>query len=96
MFLLQMHRMWTSLKRAVFLRGLYLAGILVLAIAFITLLALVSPTHNGVIDLPSGNMTIDLGDRVYFAGTGTDSDFLLTYLWNFGDPAIADSTVEDP
>jgi len=53
---------------------------------------------NGVIDLPAGDVTIDVGDWVDFAGTGNDpdGDFLLTYVWNFGDPAIADSTDEDP
>ncbi len=53
---------------------------------------------NGLIDTPSGNLTITIGDSINFTGTGTDPDnnTPLTYLWNFGDPALADSTQEDP
>ena len=55
-------------------------------------------TPNGMIDTPIGPQTINVGDSVNFTGTGTDPDnqLPLTYLWDFGDPAIADSTVEDP
>lgn len=53
---------------------------------------------NGVIGTPVGNQTISLGGSVNFAGTGTDPDnnLPLTYLWDFGDPAIKKSTDEDP
>jgi fibronectin type 3 domain-containing protein len=55
-------------------------------------------TPNAVIDTPVGDQTINAGDSVNFTGTGTDPDnnLPLTYLWGFGDPAIADSAVEDP
>jgi hypothetical protein len=49
---------------------------------------------SGVIDLPVGNQTIAVGQSVTFNGTGIDPDghTPLTHLWNFGDPAITDST----
>jgi PKD repeat protein len=52
---------------------------------------------NGVIDTPTGNVTITVGQSVTFAGTGTDPDnhLPLTFLWTFGGGA-ANSTVEDP
>ena len=51
-----------------------------------------------IIDSPSGNITIDKGTSVNFAGTGIDPDSNspLSYLWKFGDPAIANAVVEDP
>ncbi len=52
---------------------------------------------DGTIDMPVGNQTINVGDSVNFTGTGTDPDYdILTYLWDFGDPEITDSTFEDP
>ncbi len=53
---------------------------------------------NGTIDTPDKNLTISAGGSVRFSGTGTDHDTNtpLTYVWNFGDPEIADSTREDP
>ncbi len=52
---------------------------------------------DGTIDMPVGNQTINVGDSVNFTGTGTDPDYdILTYLWDFGDPEITDSTLEDP
>ncbi len=53
---------------------------------------------NGVIDTPSSGVTINIGDSVDFTGTGSDPDnnLPLSYLWDFGDPAIADALVEDP
>ncbi|MBZ0190504.1 MAG: discoidin domain-containing protein [Candidatus Kuenenia stuttgartiensis] len=70
-------------------------------IAEINVLGVVSGNQspNGVIDKPSGNVTINVGDAVEFTGTGTDSDgnVPLTYLWNFGSGAgISDATAEDP
>ncbi|MEA3478199.1 MAG: PKD domain-containing protein, partial [Bacteroidota bacterium] len=54
---------------------------------------------NGVIDTPSGDLSILVGDPVNFSGTGTDpdNDLPLTYLWHFGSGSgIPDSTAEDP
>ena len=54
---------------------------------------------NGVIDSPSTNLTIAVGQSVNFAGTGTDPDnnTPLTYLWNFGTGSgISNSTAQDP
>jgi hypothetical protein len=54
---------------------------------------------DGVIDLPSGNLTINVGDSVKFNGTGSDPDnnFPLSFLWQFGmESGILDSTEEDP
>ncbi len=58
----------------------------------------VNQAPNGLIDTPTGDVTINVGDTVSFTGTGNDSDnnLPLSYSWNFGDPAIADSTLEDP
>ncbi|MCK5506964.1 MAG: discoidin domain-containing protein, partial [Desulfobacterales bacterium] len=52
---------------------------------------------DGVINSPAGDVTIYVGDSVDFAGTGSDPDgnIPLTYLWNFGDPAIADYTADE-
>ncbi|MCK4858030.1 MAG: discoidin domain-containing protein, partial [candidate division Zixibacteria bacterium] len=46
----------------------------------------------GVIDEPAADVTIMVGESVYFEGTGTDpeNNIPLTYLWNFEDPAIED------
>ena len=54
---------------------------------------------NGVIDTPLQNVTINMGDIVSFAGTGTDPDgnLPLGYRWSFGiGSGIPDATVEDP
>ncbi|HXV77580.1 MAG TPA: fibronectin type III domain-containing protein [Candidatus Polarisedimenticolaceae bacterium] len=53
---------------------------------------------NGQINQPASDVTIDEGDTVTFAATGTDpdSDLPLGYAWDFGDPAIANSNQEDP
>ena len=50
------------------------------------------------IDSPAGDITIFRGGSVNFAGTGVDPDHNtpLTYLWQFSDPAIADTTFKDP
>lgn len=52
---------------------------------------------DSIIDAPTGDMTIAMGESVDFAGTGTDpdDDFPLAYLWKFGGGA-PDSTDEDP
>jgi len=52
----------------------------------------------GVILFPTEDISIFAGEEVDFQGTGTDpeDDTPLSYLWNFGDPTIPDSTVEDP
>ena len=53
---------------------------------------------NGTIDSPSGDVTIQVGQSVSFAGTGSDPDgnLPLAYLWNFGGSGVPDATVEDP
>ena len=53
---------------------------------------------NGTITTPTSNLTISAGSSVSFSGTFTDSNghSASSYLWDFGDPAIADSTQEDP
>ncbi|MBI4687071.1 MAG: discoidin domain-containing protein [Nitrospirae bacterium] len=54
---------------------------------------------NGTIDSPSNDITINVGDTVTFAGTGSDPDnnLPLSYRWSFGaGSGIADSTLEDP
>jgi len=53
---------------------------------------------DGVILSPTEDISIFAGEEVDFQGTGTDleNDIPLSYLWNFGDPTISDSTVADP
>jgi hypothetical protein len=53
---------------------------------------------NGVIDMPSGSVTIHAGQSVSFSGTGTDpdGDLSLTYLWDFGASGVSPSAAEDP
>ena len=52
---------------------------------------------DGVINSPSSDVTISVGDFVDFTGTGTDPDgnTPLSYFWNFGGGAT-NSTLEDP
>ncbi len=52
---------------------------------------------NGVIDSPTGNVSINAGETVNFAGTGSDPDGdpSLIYLWDF-DGGAPNSTAEDP
>jgi hypothetical protein len=54
---------------------------------------------NGVIDLPSTDITIHTGDWVNFGGSGSDPDnsVPLMFLWQFGTGSgIPDSVQEDP
>ena len=53
---------------------------------------------DGSITAPTGNLTINAGGSVSFAGTYADpnGDPPGSFLWNFGDPAIPDATVKDP
>ncbi len=53
---------------------------------------------NGTIDTPVSDVTINAGQSVSFAGTGTDpGGYSLTYRWNFGaGSGVPDATVEDP
>ncbi len=54
---------------------------------------------NGVIDTPTADIEIIVGQAVSFNATGTDSDNNqpLEYLWTFGSGSdVANSTVEDP
>lgn len=52
---------------------------------------------NGVIDTPTGNVSIEAGRSVNFSGTASDPDNAtpFSYLWDFNGGA-ANSTVEDP
>ncbi|HKY31061.1 MAG TPA: PKD domain-containing protein [Candidatus Polarisedimenticolia bacterium] len=52
---------------------------------------------NGVIDLPSTNVSIKVGESVSFAGSGSDpdGDTPVTYQWSFGSLKIQ-SSLEDP
>ena len=53
---------------------------------------------DGTIDTPIGEATIAAGDAISFTGSGANPypNRPLSYAWNFGDPAIPDSTTEDP
>ena len=53
---------------------------------------------DGEIETPNSNQTIVVGDSVNFVGAGIDPDnnLPLTYLWDFGDSAIPDSTSDTP
>jgi hypothetical protein len=54
-------------------------------------------TPEGTIDTPSGNISIETGDAVYFSGSGTSPDghVPLSFFWNFGGGAES-SAQEDP
>ena len=71
------------------------------SVAEINVIGSVSVTNsapNGTIKTPASTVTINPGDVVDFSGTGGDpeNDLPLTYFWDFGDPSILDSSVEDP
>ncbi|MFQ5900406.1 MAG: chitobiase/beta-hexosaminidase C-terminal domain-containing protein, partial [Thermodesulfobacteriota bacterium] len=54
---------------------------------------------DGIIDTPSGNVGIDVGQSVSFTATGSDpdGDIPISYLWNFGSGSgIPNSEIEDP
>ncbi len=58
-----------------------------------------SSRPESVIVLPTGNVTIQAGEWVEFAGSGSDpdGDLPLTYLWQFGaGSGIPDSTLQNP
>jgi hypothetical protein len=49
------------------------------------------------IDTPSGSQDISVNDSLSFTCTATDSDgTVVSYLWDFDDSGIAQSTSEDP
>jgi hypothetical protein len=58
---------------------------------------IVRSAPNGVIDTPTGDVSIKRGQSVSFTGSGTDPDgnFPLTYRWDFGG-AAPPSIQEDP
>ncbi len=58
----------------------------------------VNSAPDGQITSPTGNVTIDPGESVNFAGNASDSDgdTPLSYLWDFGDPAVGTSTALNP
>ncbi|HZQ22691.1 MAG TPA: PKD domain-containing protein, partial [Terriglobales bacterium] len=59
----------------------------------------VNQAPNGIITSPAGNVTVDAGQTVSFAGSGTDPDnnIPLTYLWNFGaGSGVPNSTQQNP
>ncbi|MEX2493354.1 MAG: discoidin domain-containing protein [Nitrospirales bacterium] len=53
---------------------------------------------DGAIDSPTGNVTINVGQSVFFSGTYSDpnGDPASSFLWSFGDPAISNSTIQNP
>ena len=53
---------------------------------------------NGVINSPTGDVTISVGQSVFFAGTYSDlnGDPASSFLWNFGSSGVPNVTVEDP
>lgn len=58
-----------------------------------------SSRPESLILLPAGNVTIQAGDSVEFAGNGSDpdGDLPLSYLWHFGDGSgVPDSTLQNP
>jgi uncharacterized repeat protein (TIGR01451 family) len=64
----------------------------------VTQATMVNPNQvpNGVIDTPTGPVTLTAGQSVSFTGTGTDPEGQpLTFRWTFGGGA-PDATVEDP
>jgi len=71
------------------------------SMAEINVLGTLSGTNHapdGVIDNPSGDLTINSGQSVSFGGTGSDPDgnLPLTYRWQFGGSGVPDSNLEDP
>jgi len=61
-------------------------------------LTVTNAAPDGSIDQPTGDVTIDEGDTVQFAGSGSDpdGDTPLSYLWEFGDTTIPDSSQQNP
>lgn len=57
----------------------------------------VNQAPNGVIDSPTGNLTVSVGDSVIFAGTASDPENHnpLSFKWDLGGGAPG-STLEDP
>lgn len=61
-------------------------------------LSVTNAPPDGQIDQPSGDVTIEEGDTVAFAASGSDPDgnTPLNYAWDFGDPSIPDSDRQNP
>ncbi|MCP3979445.1 MAG: PKD domain-containing protein [bacterium] len=53
---------------------------------------------NGTIVTPATNVSIEIGQTVSFSGDATDAedDTPYSFLWDFDDPAISDSTAQNP
>lgn len=62
------------------------------------LLTVTNAAPDGSIDQPTGDVTIDEGQTVQFAASGSDPDSNtpLSYLWDFGDGSIPDSSQQNP
>lgn len=61
-------------------------------------LTVTNAAPDGSIDEPTGDVTIDEGQTVQFAASGSDPDSNtpLSYLWDFGDGSIPDSSQQNP
>jgi chitodextrinase len=61
-------------------------------------LSVTNAAPNGTITAPTADATIVAGSTVSFSGSATDPDNTtpFTYRWDFGDPAIPDSTAQNP
>ncbi len=62
-------------------------------------LLLVNASPDGAIEMPSGDLTVDVGGSVEFAATCSDDDTggaTYSHLWDFGLSGVPANNVEDP